>query len=110
MSQRCVPLFKQVVWTLMLGGLCVDMAMAASAHCALLGPLPAVLEVAQGTQQALDSPSASPALPWAIRPLRTSMPTATTPFADRRRPRHHQPDGLDRVFQQTAPKHGVRQR
>ena len=56
MSQRCVPLFKQVVWTLMLGGLCVDMAMAASAHCALLGPLPAVLEVAQGTQQALDSP------------------------------------------------------
>ena len=56
MSQRCVPLFKQVVWTLMLSGLSVQMAVAASAQCASLGALPAVLEVAQGTQQALDSP------------------------------------------------------
>ena len=56
MSQRCVPLLKRAVWTLVLSGVCVQMAAAASASCASLGALPSVLEVAQGTQQALDSP------------------------------------------------------
>lgn len=56
MSQRCVPLFKCAVWTLVLTGVCVQMASAASGSCASLGALPSVLEVAQGTQQALDSP------------------------------------------------------
>ena len=56
MSHRCVPLYKRAVWTLILSSLPLEMALAASANCAALGPLPPVLEVAQGVQQAMDSP------------------------------------------------------
>ena len=56
MSHCCKPLFKRAMWTLMLSALPLELALAASANCALLGQLPAVLEVAQGAQQALDSP------------------------------------------------------
>ena len=56
MSHRCVPLYKRAVWTLILSSLPLEMALAASANCAALGPLPPVLEVAQGAQQAMDSP------------------------------------------------------
>ena len=58
MSHRCVPLYKRAVWTLILSSLPLEMALAASADCAALGPLPGVLEVAQGAQQALGSPVA----------------------------------------------------
>ena len=51
-----VALYKRAVWTLILSSLPFEMALAASNNCAALGQLPSVLEVAQGAQQALDSP------------------------------------------------------
>lgn len=56
MRYRCVPLYKRAFWTLILSSLPFEMALAASNNCAALGQLPSVLEVAQGAQQALDSP------------------------------------------------------
>ena len=56
MSERRVALYKRVVWTLVLSSLTVEMALAASNNCTALGQLPAVVEVAQGAQQALNSP------------------------------------------------------
>ncbi|WP_019408770.1 type II and III secretion system protein family protein [Pseudomonas psychrophila] len=56
MSERRVALYKRVAWTLVLSSLTVEMALAASNNCTALGQLPAVVEVAQGAQQALNSP------------------------------------------------------
>lgn len=56
MSHRFIALYKRAAWTLILSSLPFEMALAASENCALLGQLPAVLEVAQGTQQAIDIP------------------------------------------------------
>ena len=56
MSERRVALYKRVAWTLVLSSLPFEMALAASNNCTALGQLPAVLEVAQGAQQALNSP------------------------------------------------------
>ncbi|MEB0205565.1 type II and III secretion system protein family protein [Pseudomonas sp. CCC3.1] len=56
MSERRVALYKRVAWTLVLSSLPFEMALAASNNCTALGPLPAVLEVTQGAQQALNSP------------------------------------------------------
>ena len=56
MSHRCVPLYKRAVWTLILSSLPFEMALAVPNNCAALSQFPAVLEVAQGGQQALDSP------------------------------------------------------
>ena len=58
MSHRCVALYKRAVWTLVLSSLPFEMALAAPSNCSALGQLPAVLEVGQGIQQALDSPVA----------------------------------------------------
>lgn len=52
MSRRCVPLYKRAAWTLILSSLPFEMVVA---NCSALEPLPAVLEVAQGTQKALES-------------------------------------------------------
>ncbi|KMM83430.1 pilus assembly protein CpaC [Pseudomonas taetrolens] len=52
MSRRCVPLYKRAAWTLILSSLPFEMVVA---NCSVLEPLPAVLEVAQGTQKALES-------------------------------------------------------
>lgn len=56
MSERRVALSKRVAWALVLSSLTVEMALAASNNCTALGQLPAVVEVAQGAQQALNSP------------------------------------------------------
>ena len=56
MSERRVALYKRVAWILVLSSLTVEMALAASNNCTALGQLPAVVEVAQGAQQALNSP------------------------------------------------------
>ena len=52
MSRRCVPLYKRAAWTLILSSLPFEMVVA---NCSALEPLPAVLEVAQGTQKAVES-------------------------------------------------------
>ena len=52
MSRRCVPLYKRAAWTLILSSLPFEMVVA---NCSALEPLPAVLEVTQGTQKALES-------------------------------------------------------
>ncbi|MBO6275961.1 MAG: pilus assembly protein N-terminal domain-containing protein, partial [Pseudomonas sp.] len=56
MSERRVALSKRVAWALVLSSLTFEMALAASNNCTALGQLPAVVEVAQGAQQALNSP------------------------------------------------------
>ena len=58
MSHRFSVLYKRAVWTLILSSAPFEMALAAPSNCAALGQLPSVLEVAQGTQQAMDSPVA----------------------------------------------------
>ncbi|NWA00589.1 type II and III secretion system protein family protein [Pseudomonas gingeri] len=49
---------KRVVWALVLGSLPLESALAASVACSGLGQLPAVVEVGEGQQQALQSPVA----------------------------------------------------
>ncbi len=56
MSHRYVPLFTQMAWALMLSSLPVGLAFAAPGNCSALGQLPAVVEVGEGLQQALQSP------------------------------------------------------
>jgi pilus assembly protein CpaC len=56
MSHRYVPLFTQMALALMLSSLPVGLAFAAPGNCSALGQLPAVVEVGEGLQQALQSP------------------------------------------------------
>lgn len=56
MRQRSVPMFKRMIWAMMVAGLPVDIALAASSNCA--GILPPVIEVGEGLQQELQSPVA----------------------------------------------------
>lgn len=56
MRQRSVPMFKRMIWAMMVAGLPVDIALAASNNCA--GLLPPVIEVGEGLQQELQSPVA----------------------------------------------------
>lgn len=58
MHRRFTPLFNGLIWATLLSGLPVTGAMATSGNCAALGPMPAVLEVAEGQQQAVQSPVA----------------------------------------------------
>jgi len=51
MSSRSVLVLKGVAWALVIAGLRVDSAMAASAGCSGLAALPPVFEVGQGMQQ-----------------------------------------------------------
>ena len=56
MRQRSVPMFKRMIWAMMVAGLPVDIALAAPSNCA--GILPPVIEVGEGLQQELQSPVA----------------------------------------------------
>lgn len=56
MSSRFVPLFPRVFWALLSLGLPLEAVQAAPSNCASLGPLPAVMEVGEGAQQAIQSP------------------------------------------------------
>ena len=56
MRQHSVPMFKRMIWAIMVAGLPVDIALAAPNNCA--GVLPPVIEVGEGLQQELQSPVA----------------------------------------------------
>ncbi|SEM89594.1 pilus assembly protein CpaC [Pseudomonas sp. ok272] len=60
MHSRPLPLFNRMLCALLLAGLPVDMALAASGagSCSALGQLPATLEVGEGLQQQIQSPVA----------------------------------------------------
>ena len=58
MSSRSVPFFPRVFWAIFTLSLPVELAFAAPGNCASLGQLPAVLEVGEGVQQAIQSPMA----------------------------------------------------
>ncbi|KAF1031779.1 MAG: Type II secretion system protein D [Pseudomonas sp.] len=56
MSSRFVPLFRRVIWASLTLVVPAGAAWAAPGNCASLGQLPPVLEVGEGTQQAVQSP------------------------------------------------------
>ncbi|VVP95057.1 hypothetical protein PS918_03601 [Pseudomonas fluorescens] len=56
MRRRFTPLFNGWIWATLLSGMPLTQAMATSGNCAALGPMPAVLEVGEGQQQAVQSP------------------------------------------------------
>ncbi|KTC63079.1 secretin [Pseudomonas fluorescens ABAC62] len=58
MSHRYAPLFAPLACALLLSSLPAGLAFAAPGNCSDLGQLPAVLEVGEGLQQALQSPVA----------------------------------------------------
>ncbi|MFC6336805.1 type II and III secretion system protein family protein [Pseudomonas sp. CCM 7891] len=58
MSHRYAPVFTQMTWALMLSSLPVSLTLAAPGNCSNLEQLPAVVEVGEGLQQALQSPVA----------------------------------------------------
>ena len=55
MHSRSMLLYHRMICALLLAGLPVDVALAASGNCSTLDPLPAVLEVGEGLQQILQS-------------------------------------------------------
>ena len=56
MRRRITPLFNGLFWAILMGGMPLTAAIAASGNCAALGPLPATVEVGEGQQQELQSP------------------------------------------------------
>src|SRR6266705_2361997 len=58
MRKHSVPEFKHVIWAMMLAGLPIDMALAASSNCPALDRLPAAIEVGEGLQREIPSPVA----------------------------------------------------
>lgn len=56
MSSRFVWSFSRIFWALLTLSLPVGVALAAPGNCTGLGQLPAVLEVGEGAQQAIQSP------------------------------------------------------
>lgn len=58
MHSRSMLLCHHMICALLLVGMPVDVALAASGNCSALDPLPAVLEVGEGLQQVLQSPVA----------------------------------------------------
>uniref|UniRef100_UPI0030D6D5E7 type II and III secretion system protein family protein n=2 Tax=Pseudomonas sp. RA_35y_Pfl2_P32 TaxID=3088705 RepID=UPI0030D6D5E7 len=58
MHSRSMLLYHRMICALLLVGMPVDVALAASGNCSVLDPLPAVLEVGEGLQQVLQSPVA----------------------------------------------------
>ncbi|MFL1528598.1 type II and III secretion system protein family protein [Pseudomonas sp. O230] len=58
MRRRSMPMFQGLLWVWLLSGLPFTVTLASVGNCAALGPLPAVLEVGEGLQQALQSPVA----------------------------------------------------
>ncbi|MFJ7284083.1 type II and III secretion system protein family protein [Pseudomonas sp. NPDC099000] len=58
MRSRTLSVFQGLLWVSLLSGLPLTLTFAAVGNCAALGPLPAVLEVGEGMQQALQSPVA----------------------------------------------------
>lgn len=111
MRRRSMSMFQGLLCVSLLGAQPLDMTFAAAGNCSALGPLPAVLEVGEGLQQELQSPVAITRLAVGdpkIADVRVNgnqafLLTGMAPGAGR-----HQPDGLDRLRQHTAPKHGVR--
>ena len=56
MRRRITPLFNGLFWAILMGGMPLTAAIAASGNCAALGPLPATVEIGEGQQQELQSP------------------------------------------------------
>jgi len=56
MRRRITPLFNGLFWAILMGGMPLAAAIAASGNCAALGPLPATLAIGEGQQQELQSP------------------------------------------------------
>ncbi|WP_085640927.1 MULTISPECIES: type II and III secretion system protein family protein [unclassified Pseudomonas] len=58
MQSRFRPTFKNALMALLLTGLSMDAALAATGNCASLGRLPPVIEIGEGLQQDMQSPVA----------------------------------------------------
>ncbi|MBV4460495.1 type II and III secretion system protein family protein [Pseudomonas sp. COR58] len=58
MQSRFRPTFKNALTALLLTGLSMDTALAATGNCASLGRLPPVIEIGEGLQQDMQSPVA----------------------------------------------------
>lgn len=58
MQSRFRPLLKPVVPALILMGLTMNAAIAATGNCSALGRMPAVIEIGEGFQQDIQSPVA----------------------------------------------------
>ncbi|WP_085582646.1 MULTISPECIES: type II and III secretion system protein family protein [unclassified Pseudomonas] len=58
MQSRFRPTFKTALMALLLTGLSMDAALAATGNCASLGRLPPVIEIGEGLQQDMQSPVA----------------------------------------------------
>lgn len=58
MRRRSMSTFQGLLWVAILSGLPLKVTLAAVGNCAALGSMPAVLEVGEGLQQALQTPVA----------------------------------------------------
>jgi pilus assembly protein CpaC len=58
MRKHSVPEFKRLICAMMVAGLPVDIALAASSNCDALSQMPAAIEVGEGLQQEVHSPVA----------------------------------------------------